>query len=29
VNFDEMMMRLGAYREQEQAAMAAYINSLK
>ncbi len=29
VNFDEMMMRLGAYREQEQASMAAYINSLK
>lgn len=29
VDFDEMMMRLGAYREQEQAAMAAYINSLK
>lgn len=29
VNFDEMMMRLSAYREQEQAAMAAYINSLK
>ena len=29
VNFDEMMMSLGAYREQEHAAMAAYINSLK
>ena len=29
VNFDEMMMRLGAYREQEQAAMTAYIYSLK
>ena len=29
INFDEMMMRLGAYREQEQAAMAAYTASVK
>jgi ferredoxin--NADP+ reductase len=29
VNFDEMMMRMGAYREQEQAAFAKYKESIK
>lgn len=29
VNWDEMMSRMGAYREQEQAAMAAYTASIK
>lgn len=29
VNFDEMMMRMGAYREQEQAAIAKYKESIK